>query len=36
MTSIIDQQVGLEKYSGHGRWNDPDMLEIGNGGMRFH
>jgi alpha-galactosidase len=29
----FDKQVGLEKYSGPGHWNDPDMLEIGNGGM---
>jgi alpha-galactosidase len=27
-------QNGLEKYAGPGRWNDPDMLEIGNGGMK--
>jgi alpha-galactosidase len=27
------QQVGREKYAGPGHWNDPDMLEIGNGGM---
>jgi alpha-galactosidase len=26
-------QNGLEKFSGPGHWNDPDMLEIGNGGM---
>jgi len=32
-TSILDQQVGLEKFSGKGGWNDPDMLEVGNGGM---
>jgi len=25
--------VGLEKYAGPGGWNDPDMLEVGNGGM---
>lgn len=31
--SILDQQVGLEKYSGPNGWNDPDMLEVGNGGM---
>ena len=31
--SILDQQVGLENYSGPGHWNDPDMLEVGNGGM---
>ncbi|MBB4688655.1 NPCBM/NEW2 domain-containing protein [Amycolatopsis jiangsuensis] len=33
MTGILDQQDGLEKYSGPGGWNDPDMLEVGNGGM---
>jgi alpha-galactosidase len=27
------QQVGLEKFAGPGGWNDPDMLEVGNGGM---
>lgn len=26
---VLDQQVGLEKYSGPGRWNDPDMLVVG-------
>jgi alpha-galactosidase len=26
-------QAGLESYSGPGHWNDPDMLEVGNGGM---
>jgi len=31
--SILDQQVGLAKYAGPGHWNDPDMLEVGNGGM---
>jgi alpha-galactosidase len=30
---ILDQQVGLETYAGPGHWNDPDMLEVGNGGM---
>lgn len=34
-TSILDKQVGLEKYAGPGHWNDPDMLEVGNGGMNF-
>jgi alpha-galactosidase len=24
---------GLEKFAGPGHWNDPDMLEVGNGGM---
>jgi alpha-galactosidase len=34
MSSIgFDQQVGREIYAGTGHWNDPDMLEIGNGGM---
>lgn len=31
--SILDKQAGLEAYSGPGAWNDPDMLEVGNGGM---
>jgi alpha-galactosidase len=33
MTDILDQQVGLETFAGPGHWNDPDMLEVGNGGM---
>jgi alpha-galactosidase len=24
---------GLQSYAGPGHWNDPDMLEVGNGGM---
>lgn len=28
---IADKQKGLEKYAGPGHWNDPDMLEVGNG-----
>lgn len=32
-TGILDQQVGLEKYAGPNGWNDPDMLEVGNGNM---
>ena len=31
--NIVDLQVGLENYAGPGHWNDPDMLEVGNGGM---
>src|SRR6201999_1604667 len=31
--AILDQQVGLQSYAGPGHWNDPDMLEVGNGGM---
>jgi alpha-galactosidase len=30
---ILDKQVGLEEFAGPGHWNDPDMLEIGNGGQ---
>jgi alpha-galactosidase len=33
MMGILDRQVGLYKYAGPGHWNDPDMLEVGNGGM---
>lgn len=32
-TKILDQQVGLESYAGPGHWNDPDMLEVGNGNL---
>lgn len=28
---IVDLQNGLRKYAGPGHWNDPDMLEVGNG-----
>ena len=31
ITGILDQQVGLEKYARPGGWNDPDMLQVGNG-----
>ena len=31
--SIFQQNVFLYPYSGPGAWNDPDMLEVGNGGM---
>ena len=27
-------QNGLQRFAGPGHWNDPDMLEIGNGGMK--
>ena len=30
---ILDQEAGLESFAGPGHWNDPDMLEVGNGGM---
>jgi len=29
--TILEQQAGLESYVGPGHWNDPDMLEVGNG-----
>ena len=29
----LDSQAGLAAYAGPGHWNDPDMLEVGNGGM---
>ncbi len=29
----FDLQLGLAQFAGPGHWNDPDMLEIGNGGM---
>jgi alpha-galactosidase len=31
--AIVDEQAGLQSYAGPGHWNDPDMLEVGNGGM---
>jgi len=31
--NIVDMQAGIEQYAGPGHWNDPDMLEVGNGGM---
>ena len=30
---IIDLQADLYPYAGPGHWNDPDMLEVGNGGL---
>jgi alpha-galactosidase len=33
VVQILDQMNGLETYAGPGHWNDPDMLEVGNGGM---
>ncbi len=33
MTTIGFKQNDLAPYAGPGHWNDPDMLEIGNGGM---
>ncbi|MGD0732278.1 MAG: glycoside hydrolase family 27 protein [Terracidiphilus sp.] len=33
MAEIGFSQAGLAPYAGPGHWNDPDMLEVGNGGM---
>jgi alpha-galactosidase len=29
--NILDKQVNIRKYNGPNHWNDPDMLEVGNG-----
>jgi alpha-galactosidase len=33
MIAIGFSQAGLSQYAAPGHWNDPDMLEVGNGGM---
>jgi len=33
MLSNLDSSSQWAKYAGPGGWNDPDMLEVGNGGM---
>jgi alpha-galactosidase len=33
MIGIFDKQKDLARYAGPGHWNDPDMLEVGNGKM---
>lgn len=33
MLSILKQNLPLAPHAGPGHWNDPDMLEVGNGGM---
>ncbi len=33
MADIGFRQAGLARFAGPGHWNDPDMLEVGNGGM---
>ncbi|EEF43220.1 alpha-galactosidase/alpha-n-acetylgalactosaminidase, putative [Ricinus communis] len=33
VTSLADENNIWGRYAGPGRWNDPDMLEVGNGGM---
>ncbi|MGH3648436.1 MAG: NPCBM/NEW2 domain-containing protein [Micromonosporaceae bacterium] len=33
MLSIMKANAALDEHAGPGHWNDPDMLEVGNGGM---
>jgi len=33
MLDIVDENEPLHSAAGPGHWNDPDMLEVGNGGM---
>ncbi len=33
MVDILDLQAEAWRHAGPNRWNDPDMLEVGNGGM---
>jgi len=35
MYTILSQQEGLQSYAGPGHWNDPDMLEVGNGRLNL-
>ncbi|CAA2974130.1 alpha-galactosidase 3-like [Olea europaea subsp. europaea] len=35
MTEIVDINDKWAAYAGPGGWNDPDMLEVGNGGMTY-
>jgi alpha-galactosidase len=35
MAEIGFGQAGLGRFAGPGHWNDPDMLEVGNGGMNL-
>jgi alpha-galactosidase len=34
--AILSQQAGLAQYAGPGHWNDPDMLEVGNGRLSLN
>jgi len=36
MLRNLDQNDKWWSYAGPGAWNDPDMLEVGNGGMKRH
>jgi alpha-galactosidase len=33
VVDIVDAEDSIYSYAGPGHWNDPDMLEVGNGGM---
>jgi alpha-galactosidase len=33
VVDILDAEADIYSYAGPGHWNDPDMLEVGNGGM---
>ena len=33
LVDILDRQAELADFAGPDHWNDPDMLEVGNGGM---
>jgi alpha-galactosidase len=35
VVDILDQEADLYSYAGPGHWNDPDMLEVGNGGLNM-
>lgn len=35
MTILYERTVPLYKYAGVGSWNDPDMLEVGNGKLTY-
>ena len=35
IVTIYEANVRLWKYAGPGHWNDPDMLEVGNGALNY-
>lgn len=35
VNAIYERTVRLNKYAGIGGWNDPDMLEVGNGSLTY-
>ncbi|KAK9811915.1 hypothetical protein WJX72_012363 [[Myrmecia] bisecta] len=36
MLRCLDNTVGLSRFAGPGGWNDPDMLEVGNGQLTYN